>query len=307
MALGYVPIDREPEAASKTLEYAYDDWTIARMADALGKSDVAARFYARAASYRNVFDKKTGYMRAKKADGTFREPFDPTQASYKDADFTEGSSIQYSWFVPHDPAGLITLLGGDAAFIAKLDALFDAGEAGAAYAGVEDITGLIGHYAHGNEPDHHAPYLYNYAGAPGKTQDRVRTIMSTLYAPTPEGIAGNDDCGQMSAWYVFSALGFYPVAPGSGELVLGVPAIDRATLRLETGKTFVIATRRTTPEAAHVTGVSLDGKPLGRSFLYRDEILAGGELVFELGDEPSASWGVAASARPSSMTRAGAD
>jgi predicted alpha-1,2-mannosidase len=304
MALGYVPIDREPEAASKTLEYAYDDWTIARMADALGKSDIAARFYARAASYRNVFDKKTGYMRAKKADGTFREPFDPAHASYKDADFTEGSSLQYSWFVPHDPAGLITLLGGDAEFIARLDALFEAGDAAASYAEVEDISGLIGHYVHGNEPDHHAPYLYNYAGAPWKTQQRVRSIMDTLYAPKPEGIAGNDDCGQMSAWYVWTALGFYPVAPGSNELVLGVPFVDRATLRLETGKTFVVSTKRASPAAEHVTGVLLDGKPLERSFLYRDEVLAGGELVFQLGDEPSATWGVAPSHRPSSMTRA---
>jgi predicted alpha-1,2-mannosidase len=307
MALGYVPIDREPEGASKTLEYAYDDWAIARMADALGKSDIAARFYARAASYRNVFDKKTGYMRAKKADGSFREPFDPAAASYKDADFTEGSALQYSWFVPHDPAGLITLLGGDEVFVSRLDALFDAGEAGASYADVEDITGLIGHYAHGNEPDHHAPYLYNYAGAPWKTQHRVRQIMSTMYAPKPEGIAGNDDCGQMSAWYVFSALGFYPVAPGNGELVLGVPFVERATLRLETGKTFTIATKKSSPAAMHVTGVRLDGKPLERSFIYRDEILAGGELLFELGEEPSSSWGVAPSARPSSMTRAGRD
>ncbi|HMB43490.1 MAG TPA: GH92 family glycosyl hydrolase, partial [Luteimonas sp.] len=222
MQLGYVPIDEEDEAASKTLEYAFDDWTIARMAGAMGKSDIAARFDTRAANWKHAFDPATGFMRARKRDGAFREPFDPTASGYG-SDYTEGNAWQYSWYVPQDVAGLAGALGGEAKLLAKLDQVFDAKVDPKTFAHMEDITGLIGWYAHGNEPSHHVAYLYAYAGQPWRTQQRLATIMATQYKPTPDGLAGNDDLGQMSAWFVFTALGFYPVTPGSNQYVIGRP------------------------------------------------------------------------------------
>ncbi len=227
MQLGYVPIDLEPEAASKTVEYAFDDWTIARMAEKMGKNDIAARFYKRAQNYRNVFDTKTGFVRARKSTGEFRTPFDPLQSNYG-SDYTEGSAWQYSWYMPHDNAGLIKLLGGDAALRNKIDMMFDARVDEKVYAHMEDISGLIGHYAHGNEPSHHVAYLYNYAGAPWKTQKRLTQVVASQYNTTPQGLSGNDDLGQMSAWLVFTGLGFYPVTPGSGQYVIGRPFVSHA-------------------------------------------------------------------------------
>jgi predicted alpha-1,2-mannosidase len=298
MELGYVPIDREVEAASKTLEYAFDDWTIARLARTLGRDGVAERFEKRALSYRNVFDAGTGFMRARRSDGAFRGPFDPSHAAYG-GDYTEGSAWQYSWFVPHDPAGLIELMGGEEKFMSRLDRLFEEKPPAGTYDEVEDITGLVGQYAHGNEPGHHTPYLYVYAGAPWKTQERVTFLLDKLYDATPSGIPGNDDCGQMSAWYVFGALGFYPVAPGSGEFVLTRPKVRSAVLHLENGEAFEISVAGS---GAYVVGATLDGKPLLRTFIRTGEILAGGSLVFQLGDSPSPTWGVAREHRPSSMT-----
>ena len=216
MKYGYVPIDLEVEGASKTLEYAYDDWTIAQMAKALGHEDDYRTFTARAANFRHIYDPKTGFMRAKKTDGTFNEPFDPIYAQYG-SDYTEGNAWQYSWYVPQDVQGLIDLMGGREKFIAKLDQLFVVKGDESKYRQVEDISGLIGQYAHGNEPSQHIAYLYDYAGAPWKTQARIHQIMNHLFDDTPEGISGNEDCGQMSAWYIFSSMGFYPVTPGSGH------------------------------------------------------------------------------------------
>ena len=217
MKLGYVPIDHTPEAASKTVEYAFDDWAIARMAHAMKRDDIAARFDKRAENWRNVFDSKTGFVRARLSDGSFHEPFDPAAVGYG-SDYTEGNAWQYSWYEPQDIGGLITALGGDEALIAKLDAVFDSKVDPKEFANVEDISGLIGQYVHGNEPSHHIAYLYDYAGAPWKTQARLKQIMESQYAPTPDGLVGNDDCGQMSAWFVFTALGFYPVAPGEQRI-----------------------------------------------------------------------------------------
>ena len=299
--LGYVPIDLEPEAASKTVEYAFDDWTIARMAEKMGKKDVAARFYRRAQNYRNVFDTKTGFVRARKSTGQFREPFNPVQSNFG-SDYTEGSAWQYSWYMPHDNAGLVGMLGGDAGLQTKIDQVFDAKIDDKVYAHMEDISGLIGHYAHGNEPSHHVAYLYNYAGAPWKTQARLAQIVASQYHNKPDGLAGNDDLGQMSAWLAFTALGFYPVAPGSNEYVIGRPFVDKATLNLPNGRRFAIRAEQMSAANPYVGSVTLNGKPLARTFLRHEDIMAGGELVFRMQAEPNKEWGREAGARPYSQT-----
>jgi predicted alpha-1,2-mannosidase len=301
MKLGYVPIDLEPEAASKTVEYAFDDWTIARMAEKMGNKEVAARYYRRAQNYRNVFDTKTGFVRARKSTGEFREPFNPVQSNFG-SDYTEGSAWQYSWYMPHDNAGLVSMLGGDAAMQAKIDMVFDAKVDENVYAHMEDISGLIGHYAHGNEPSHHVAYLYNFAGAPWKTQARLAQIVASQYNTTPAGLSGNDDLGQMSAWLVFTSLGFYPVAPGSNEYVIGRPFLDKAVLNLPMGKKFTIRAENLTPANQYVGSVSLNGKPLAVSFLRHEQIIAGGELVFRMQAVPNKDWGMATAARPYSQT-----
>ncbi|MBN8807264.1 MAG: GH92 family glycosyl hydrolase [Sphingomonas sp.] len=301
MKLGYVPIDREPEAASKTVEYAFDDWTIARMARKLGRADVAATFEKRAAYWRNSFDAKTGWLRARKADGSFRTPFDPTAINYG-SDYTEGNAWQYSWFMPHDQGGLIRLLGGDAPTIAKLDAMFDFDNSKLDYSHAEDIAGLIGQYIHGNEPSHHVAYLYAYAGAPWKTQARLKQIVDNQYKPTPDGLAGNDDLGQTSAWLMFTALGFYPVAPGSGEYVIGRPFVSRATLNLPNGKRFTVIADGMNDTNRYVGSVSLNGNALSRVFITHDEIMAGGTLRFAMAARPNLMWGRDKNARPYSMS-----
>ena len=301
MKLGYVPIDLEPEAASKTVEYAFDDWTIARMAAKMGRRDVSDRYFKRAQNWRNVFDPQTGFVRAKKSDGTFREPFDPVRSNFG-SDYTEGSAWQYSWYMPHDNAGLVKMLGGDAGLIDKIDQVFDAKIDPTVYAHMEDISGLIGHYAHGNEPSHHVAYLYNYAGAPWKTQARLAQIVKSQYKDTPDGLAGNDDLGQMSAWFAFTALGFYPVAPGSNEYVIGRPFVERAALNLPNGKRFTIRTEGLSDANPYVASVTLNGKPLARSVLRHEDIVAGGELVFRMQATPNRDWGMAPAARPYTQT-----
>jgi predicted alpha-1,2-mannosidase len=301
MKLGYVPIDLEPEAASKTVEYAFDDWTIARMAEKMGNKEVAARYYKRAQNYRNVFDTRTGFVRARKSTGEFREPFNPVQSNFG-SDYTEGSAWQYSWYMPHDNAGLVSMLGGDAGMQAKIDMVFDAKVDDNVYAHMEDISGLIGHYAHGNEPSHHVAYLYNYAGAPWKTQARLAQIVASQYNTTPAGLSGNDDLGQMSAWLVFTSLGFYPVAPASNEYVIGRPFVEKAVLNLPNGKRFTIRAVDLTAANRYVGSVSLNGKPLVVSYLRHEQITAGGELVFRMQAVPNKQWGLEKVARPYSQT-----
>ncbi|WP_425497269.1 GH92 family glycosyl hydrolase [Luteimonas flava] len=305
MELGWVPIDEEGEAASKTLEYAYGDWTIARMAQAMGRTDIARRFDTRAANWRNAFDPGTGFMRAKNRDGSFRTPFDPTASGYG-TDYTEGNAWQYSWYVPHDVAGLAAAHGGADALLGRLDAAFEAEVDPSIFEHMEDITGLIGWYAHGNEPSHHVAYLYAYAGQPWRTQARLKTIMDTQYADRPDGLAGNDDLGQMSAWYLFTALGFYPVAPGSGEYVIGRPFLPRATLKLPNGRQFTVVADGLDQGHDYIGSVTLDGKPLQRAFLRHAEILAGGELRFTMQAEPSQAWPGAGAEAPYSTTPAAA-
>ncbi len=305
MKLGYVPIDREPEAASKTVEYAYDDWTIAALARRLGRTDVARRFEARAGNWRNGFDPKTGWVRARLSTGAFREPFDPVSIKYG-SDYTEGNAWQYSWFVPQDEAGLVRALGGDRATVAKLDAMFDYDNSKLDYSGSEDIAGLIGQYIHGNEPSHHVAYLYSYAGAPWRTQERLKQIVDSQYKPTPDGLAGNDDLGQMSAWLVFTALGFYPVTPGSLQYVIGRPFVSRAVLALPNGRRFIIRADASGGKHPYVGRVMLNGQPLERGYITHGEIMAGGELRFTMASRPNRHWATAPGARPFSMSTAAA-
>ena len=299
MKLGYVPIDKEPEAASKTVEYAFDDWAIAQMARKIGRADIAAAFQKRAGNWRNSFDTKTGWVRARLADGAFRTPFDPVSIKYG-SDYTEGNAWQYSWFVPQDQGGLIRLLGGDKKTIAKLDAMFNYDNSKVDYSASEDIAGLIGQYIHGNEPSHSVAYLYVYAGAPWRTQERLKQIVDSQYKPTEDGLAGNDDLGQMSAWLVFTGLGFYPVTPGSLEYVIGRPFVDRATLRLPNGKVFSVATRNA--GQPYVGKVLLNGVPVRRSYIRHEQIMAGGTLEFVMQGTPNKSWASKRRDRPFSST-----
>ncbi|MDE2346263.1 MAG: glycoside hydrolase family 92 protein, partial [Gammaproteobacteria bacterium] len=299
--LGYVPIDKEPEAASKTLEYAFDDWTIARMAQAMGRKKTAAEFYKRAGYWRNEFDPKTGFARARLSTGQFRTPFDPAAAGYG-SDYTEGDAWQYSWYEPQDIGGLIHELGGDQGLIQKLNAVFDTKVNPKEFANVEDITGLIGYYAHGNEPSHHIAYLYDYAGEPWMTQQRLKQIMDSQYAPTPDGLVGNDDCGQMSAWFIFTALGFYPVAPASNEYVIGRPFVKRAVLRLPNGRRFTVIAEKLDAADPYVGSVSLDGRPLNRVYLRQKDIMDGGVLRFVMQAQPNRHWGISPAERPYSMS-----
>lgn len=302
MKLGYVPIDRENEGASKTLEYAYDDWTIARMAEVMNKTEDARIFNKRAGFYKNVFDPATSFMRARKADGTWREPFDPLYSQYG-GDYTEGNAWQYSWFVPHDVNGLINLMGGGKKFVKKLDKLFTIKTTDKRHFLVEDISGLIGQYAHGNEPSQHIAYLYNYARKPWKTQERIHQIMENLFDNTPHGICGNEDCGQMSAWYIFSSMGFYPVCPGSNEYVIGKPCIEKATIHLEDDKTFIMTAKDLSAENKYIQSVRLNGKRWDKTYITHETIMNGGRLEFQMSSKPNKKWGVSKTSVPSSMSK----
>lgn len=305
---GYVYSSPEgsKQSVSRTLEYAYDDWCIARMAQALGHKEDASLFYRRAANYRNVFDSTTGFMRGRKQDGTWRGPFNPAILYW--ADYTEANAWQYTWSVMQDVPGLVKIMGGDQPFVDKLDGLFSAPSGN--LSSIPDITGLIGQYAHGNEPVHHVAYLYNYAGAPYKTQERTRQIMNTLYDDTPAGQCGNNDCGQMSAWYVFSALGFYPVNPAQGIYVIGSPLVSRATIQLDKahygGKTFTMIADGNSAVNQYIQSATWNGKPLTRSWFTQKELAAGGTLRFKMGPKPNLAWGKAAADRPPTGMPAGA-
>ncbi|HEX8845561.1 MAG TPA: GH92 family glycosyl hydrolase [Pyrinomonadaceae bacterium] len=302
MKYGYVPIDLEKEGASKTLEYAYDDWTIAQMARALGRADDYREFYRRAASFRNIYDPRTGFMRARRSNGTFNEPFDPVYAQYG-SDYTEGNAWQYTWYVPQDVQGLINLMGGREKFIEKLDTLFILKGDEEKYKQVEDIAGLIGQYAHGNEPSQHIAYLYNYAGAPWKTQARIHQIMNNLFDNTPEGISGNEDCGQMSAWYIFSSIGFYPVCPASLEYIIGKPGLKKATINLANGRTFTIRADNLSDANIYIQSATLNGRKYEKSYLRHEDLMRGGTLVFLMGPEPNKLWASAPENAPYSMSK----
>ena len=287
MKNGFVAVEAESESVSKTLEYAYDDWTIAQMAKAMGKTDVYETYLKRAQSYKNHFDPSTGFMRARFRN-TWFSPFDPYEVNFN---YTEANAWQYSLYVPQDISGHIALTGGKEKYEAHLDNLFTA-ENETAGRHQADITGLIGQYAHGNEPSHHMAYLYNFVSKPPKTQEIVNEILTTLYSNAPDGISGNEDCGQMSAWYVFSALGFYPVTPGSNQYIIGSPLAEKATINLENGNQFTIVANGYDKGYSYIKSADLNGNPLERSYLNHDEIMAGGTLVFELSATPT-DWATA--------------
>ena len=287
----YIPSELENKSVSKTLEYAYDDWCIAQMAEALGKQDDYSYFLERAGAYKNVFDHSTGFMRGKSAEGDWVTPFDPTYSSHHGYDFVEANAWQYTWFVPHDVQGLVDLMGGREQFIAKLDALFELSSEIKGEDASMDITGLIGQYAHGNEPSHHVAYLYNYAGQPWKTQEKVHRILNELYDNTPKGLSGNEDCGQMSSWYIFSAMGFYPVNPMGGVYVFGTPIFDKVTIPLENGRSFVIEANNLSSENKYIRSITLNGESIERTWISHHEIMAGGRLVFEMSYEPNKDLG----------------
>ena len=292
---GFIGGEDDGESVSKTLEYAYDDWCIARFARDLEQEAVAREYDRRSQGWRHLLDPATGFMRARR-NQRWIEPFDPRRV---DNNYTEANAWQYSFFVPHDVEGLIGALGGDAPFVERLDALF-AAESATTGRDQADITGLIGQYAHGNEPSHHMAWLYHYAGRPEAGTPWVRRILDELYTTGPGGLSGNEDCGQMSSWYVFAAMGIYPVTPCSDDYVLGVPLFERVTLRLDGAKSFTIRTRGVPPSAkAFVVGAELDGKRLTRSFVRHGEIARGGELLLTLGAQPG-EWGHAPGDRPRS-------
>lgn len=298
---GYMPLDKEKESAAKTLEFAYDDWALAQFAKALGKDAEYHKFMKRAEAYRNVFDRRTGFMRGRASDGTWRTPFDPTNVRQHPRDFTEANAWQYSFFAPQDMQGLIALMGGREAFGKKLDQLFSTQSVHRPDDDL-DITGLIGQYAHGNEPSHHIAYLYDYAGEPSKTQDRVREIRNSMYDTTPAGICGNEDCGQMSAWYVFSALGFYPVNPVQGTYLFGVPEFENTSIELPDGKQFTVVARGLSNEHPYIQSATLNGQPLERLYLKHGEIMGGGKLEFVMGAKPNLAWGANMDAVPPAMS-----
>ncbi len=301
--LGYVASRPGRGATSWTLEYAYDDWCIARMAEALGHKDDARLFYGRGANYRSLFDAATGFMRGRKADGTWRTPFAANRLV--NDEYTEADAWQYAFSVQQDVPGLIRLYGGDAPFLRKFDAMLAANSSFHPY--LPDITGMIGQYAHGDEQCHHVAYLPAYAGAAWKTQKLVRQVMTTYYDDTPAGQCGNDDCGEMSAWYVFSALGFFPANPASGDYVLGSPVVSRAVLHLDPayyptakGHSFTLVAQNNSPRNVYIQSATLNGKALKRSWFTHADLARGGELRLTMGPKPNSVWGAAPADRPRS-------
>lgn len=305
--LGYVPYDVGiNENAARTLEYAYADFTIARMAEAMGKTEVAERFYAQSQNYRHLFDTESGWMRGKNKDGQFQSPFNPLK--WGDA-FTEGNALHYTWSVFHDIAGLAELMGGREAFAARLDTVFlmpphfDDSYYGFTIHEIREMQIMnMGNYAHGNQPVQHAIYLYNYAGQPWKAQQWARKVMDKLYQPTPDGYCGDEDNGQTSAWFVFSALGFYPVCPGTPEYVLGSPLFEEAVLHLENGNTFRILAPGNSEKAIYVDRASLNGKAHPYTWIDYETVQAGGELHLEMAEQPNRAWAVDEGAAPFSLS-----
>lgn len=286
MKYGYLPTDLvKNESVSSTLESVYDDYAAWDMARLMGKKEDAAYFEKRAQFYKNLFDPSTRFMRPRLSDGSWKSPFDPsglTHAESNGGDYTEGNAWQYTWHVQHDVPGLIKLMGGKKAFCQKLDSLFTVKMEGAALA---DVTGLIGTYAQGNEPSHHVAYLFALAGQPARTQELIREIVETQYHPTPDGLCGNDDCGQMSAWYIFSCMGFYPVDPVSAQYVIGAPQLPAVTLTLQNGKTFKMKATNLSKENKYVKEVRLNGKRYTKNYLNHADITRGGTLEFVMTSE----------------------
>lgn len=297
---GFIPAESGVESVARALEYAIDDWCIAAMAQALGKTEDYKYFSKRAQYYKNYFDENDRFMKGKMGDGTWRAPFNPIHSAHREDDFCEGNSWQYTWLVPHDAEGLIELHGGEEPFLEKLDRLFTM-PSDQVEGASSDITGLIGQYAHGNEPSHHTTYMFTYAGAQWKTAEKVREICTSMYNDQPDGLCGNEDCGQMSAWYVLSSMGMYPVNPANGAYVFGSPMFDKATIALEGGKNFTFVAENNSKENLYIQSVTLNGKPYTKTFITHKQIMEGGELVYTMGSTPNKDFGKAMDDRPKSV------
>ncbi|HEX3073416.1 MAG TPA: GH92 family glycosyl hydrolase, partial [Ignavibacteriales bacterium] len=295
---GYLPADKSGQSVSKTLEYVYDDWCIAMMAKELNKQGDYDEFAKRSLYYANLFDGKTGFMVGKLSNGAFKGEFNPFEVS---GDYTEANAWQYNLFVPHDVKGLMNLFGGKDRFTERLDELFVA-ESKTEGDAPPDISGLVGQYAHGNEPSHHMAYLYNFIGEGYKAQAMLRKIMSELYFAKPDGLSGNEDCGQMSAWYVLSAMGFYPVAPGTNQYAIGSPIFKKVTINLENGKKFVINAPASSDKNMYIQSVKKNGKDYAPAYIVHDDLMSGAEFIFAMGSEPNKNWAAQKEDYPYSFT-----
>lgn len=296
--LGYLPFDVENESVSKTLEYGYDDYCVAQMAKYLGKNDDYNYFMNRSKAYKNLFDAKCGYMRGKDSKGNWRTPFqiDVFKDELKERDFTEGTSRQYTWYVPQDVPGLIGLMGKDK-FESKLDSLFTM-YIPENHQTAEDATGRIGEYWHGNEPSHHIVLLYDYIGKPWKAQKLVHQVVNTQYGSKPNSLCGNDDCGQMSAWYLFNSLGFYPVCPSSNYYAVGSPCVSKAVINLSNGSKLTIKANNLSKENIYIQSMTVNGKDWNKTYILYDDIKNGGEIVYSMSSKPNKKWGTAKDSLP---------
>ena len=283
-SIGYVPCDRENESVAKALEYAYDDWCISVFADALNDYDTRDKYARFAKAYEFYFDPETRFMRGLDSKGEWRTPFNPRSSTHRNDDYCEGTAWQWTWFVPHDIEGLVKLMGGEDAFVGKLDSLFTADSSLEGETTSSDISGLIGQYAHGNEPSHHVIHMYNYVNRPWRTQELVDSVYRSQYANAVDGLSGNEDCGQMSAWYVLNSMGFYQVCPGKPVYSIGRPAFDKAVVNLPDGKKFTVIAKNNSKKNKYIKSMTLNGKPLDKPFFTHDDIIAGSTLEIEMTD-----------------------
>ena len=299
---GFIPADSTVESVAMGLEYSIADWSVAQVAKNRGDQEGYVYWSKRGQNYRNYFDKETRFMRGRFADNSWRTPFSPFKAVHRQDDYTEGNGWQYLWLVPQDVEGLIDLLGGTKPFVAKLDSLFIAkGDMGAESS--PDISGLIGQYAHGNEPSHHITYMYAYAGQPYKTAEKVRYILDNLYSDKFDGLSGNEDVGQMSAWYILSSLGFYAENPANGMYVFGSPVVNEATLKVGYGQTFKLSVKNNSKTNKYIQSITWNGEPYTKSYILHSDLVKGGKMVIEMGNKPSAIWGIKQADRPYSVTQ----
>ena len=290
-AIGYIPCDRENESVAKALEYAYDDWCISIFAEAMGDFESKAKYERFAKAYEFYFDKSIRFMRGLDSKGEWRTPFNPRASTHRSDDYCEGTAWQWTWFVPHDVEGLVNLMGGEDAFVQKLDSLFSADSSLEGETTSSDISGLIGQYAHGNEPSHHVIHLYNYVNHPWRTQELVDSVYRSQYTNSIDGLSGNEDCGQMSAWYILNSMGFYQVCPGKPVYSIGRPAFDKAVINLPEGKTFSIVVKNNGKKNKYIESVLLNGKALNIPFFNHQDIANGGTMEIKMTDHPT-KWGV---------------
>ena len=284
--MGYIPCDFENESVAKALEYAYDDWCISVLADSLGDMETRDKYARFAGAYKSYFDSETRFMRGLDSKGKWRTPFNPRSSTHRNDDYCEGTAWQWTWFVPHDVPGLVGLMGGEDAFVGKLDSLFAVSSELEGETASADISGLIGQYAHGNEPSHHIIHLYNYVNRPWRTQELVDSVLHSQYRNAPDGLSGNEDCGQMSAWYILNAMGFYQVCPGKPVYSIGRPLFEEVTIHLPGQKEFVIRTKNNSKENKYVQSIVLNGKPLEQPFFTHSDLTAGGVMEISMGAEP---------------------